>query len=119
MHYGEADDLVVGLRRTFAALVSSARAIDGGAVVDAMDDDELVRLDDLVDNPVRTSTRRMHVGEFTLQRPTDSMRAVQQCSKHELDDCSGGTFWESSQLALGWSGDSKLVGLLIVSHRLR
>ncbi len=107
------------MQKILAAYVSSARAIHGGAVVDAMDDDELAGLDDFVDNPVRTSTRRTHASEFTLQRPTDSMRSVQQRPKHELDDCNGGSFWESRKLALGWSGHSKLVGLLIVTHRLR
>ena len=76
----------------------------------------VVQLVDLVHHPVGTAACRVKSGKFALEGPADKVGIVDQCAEHELDDRGGRAFGQSPQLALGGSGDSELVGSVVVGH---
>jgi hypothetical protein len=51
----------------------------------------------LVHDSVRTATRRPETSGLSLEWMPDAARGISEGAKHELDDGSGDTFWQTSQ----------------------
>jgi hypothetical protein len=96
-------------RRPAADVPRSAGSIDVGAVIDAMDHDEPVGIEDLVDDPVGTAAGRMEAGQLALEAPTDLVWVLHEGTEHELDDGRRGALWQPCELAFGRSSDLEVV----------
>jgi hypothetical protein len=55
-------------------------------VLDAEDDDFLLRLMDSIQDAVGAAPRRVDAGEVAAKLLADAMRVLEQCSSEELDD---------------------------------
>ena len=89
---------------SWTSLVRSAWSVRGRSVLDAQNDDEPLALVDLADDAVRAAVGGSHPGEFALEWPADSVRVLEQCSEHELDDGGGRPLRQATQLSLGGAG---------------
>ena len=76
-------------------------------MVDAVDDDEALRLVDLVDHAVRASAGRSQPRQLTVERPADAMGVLEERAEHELHDRSSGSFLEAAELAIRRTGDAQ------------
>ncbi len=86
---------------------------------DSVDDDQRLGLVDLVHDAIDAASGSAHAGQLALERATESVRVVEERSKHELDNCRRDTFREPVELSFGGPGDAENVGRFRVAHLLR
>lgn len=85
-------------------------------MLDAVDDDQLLGLVDFVDDSVHAATGRAQPGKLALQFSAESMRVVEECSEHELNNGGCGAFGESVQLTLCGTGHAEREGRFFAAH---
>jgi hypothetical protein len=75
-------------------------------VVDAQHSHHRRLFVNLVDDAVGAAPRRVQTRELTPQRPTDTVRIVEQRPEHELDDRRRNLLWEPVEEPRCGSGDA-------------
>ena len=88
-------------------------------MLDAEDDHQSLGVLDLVDDAVHAASSRAHASELALKRSTETMRVVEECAEHELDDCRCGAFGEPVELLCAGTGDAQCVGGFLSVHLVR
>ena len=61
---------------------------------------------DLVDDAVRTASRRVEPSQLTLESTTDSVQVLDEGGEHELDDRGRGALGEALQLPASRTRDA-------------
>jgi hypothetical protein len=88
-------------------------------MLDAVDDHRSLVVIGLEDDAVDAPSSRAHAGKLALKLSAESVRIVEECVEHELDDCGGRTFGQPVELSFGGAGDAQPVAGFLSAHLVR
>jgi hypothetical protein len=77
-------------------------------VVNAVNNHEMFVLNDFVDHSVCAAPSRVQSGKFSLQSTTDTLRILQQCAQHELNNRQRNRIGQAGKLSLCGTSDTQL-----------
>lgn len=74
---------------------------------------------DLVDDAVHAASSGTQARELAMEPASESMRVVEQCAKHELDDRGCGAFGKGVELSFSGTGDAQRIAAFLSAHLVR